>query len=111
MSTDSPIGSTHRDARRRRRANPEYARLEASLAPYEQLARIIIRHRMALGLTQEQLAAKVGTSNTAISRLESGRHSTKPETLSRIAAAMGLRFVMGFESGPEDDPIRELVSA
>jgi ribosome-binding protein aMBF1 (putative translation factor) len=109
--SDSPAGTSHRDARRSRRANPEYARIEASLAPYEQLARIVIKHRAALGLTQEQLAAKVGTSNTAISRLESGRHPTKPETLSRIAAAMNLRFVMGFESGPEDDPVRELVSA
>lgn len=111
MSEHSPAGTSHSDARRRRRANPEYARIESSLAPYEQVARIIIRHRMALGITQEQLAKKVGTSNTAISRLESGRHPTKPETLSRIAAALGMRFVMGFESGPEDNPVRELVSA
>jgi ribosome-binding protein aMBF1 (putative translation factor) len=111
MSEHSPAGTSHREARQRRRTNPEYSRIEASISAYEQLARIIIRHRMALGLTQEQLALKVGTSNTAISRLESGRHPTKPETLSRIAAAMEMRFVMGFESGPEDDPVRELVSA
>jgi transcriptional regulator with XRE-family HTH domain len=47
----------------------------------------------------------------AISRIESGRHKTSVETLQRLARALGVRLVLGFESGPADRPIRELVSA
>jgi transcriptional regulator with XRE-family HTH domain len=61
-------------------------------------------------LSQEELAQRVGTSYSAISRIESGRHKTSVDTLQRLAAALGLRFVVGFESGPVEAPVRELVS-
>jgi len=79
--------------------------------PYEQLARIVIRRRIDLGLTQEQLAKRMGTSHSAISRIESGQHSTSVQTLQRLAVALEMRFVMGFEHGPTDKPVRELVPA
>ena len=43
-------------------------------------------------------------------RIESGWHTAKPETLSRLAEALDMRFVMGFESGPAENPTRELVT-
>lgn len=46
-----------------------------------------------------------------ISRLESGRHKTSVETLQRVAEALGVRFILGFESGPREVPTRGLVSA
>jgi len=52
----------------------------------------------------------MGTSHSAISRIESGQHRTGVETLRRLSEALGLRFVMGFESGPPERPVRELVS-
>ena len=64
---------------------------------------------MDLGLTQAELASRMGTSHSAISRIESGQHPTTVTTLQRLAAALELRFVMGFESGNEDRPVRELV--
>jgi UDP-N-acetylglucosamine 1-carboxyvinyltransferase len=64
---------------------------------------------MDLGLTQEQLADRMGTSHSAISRIESGQHSTSVQTLQRLGEALEMRFVMGFEYGPEDKPVRELV--
>ncbi|MGH9179299.1 MAG: helix-turn-helix transcriptional regulator [Acidimicrobiales bacterium] len=48
-------------------------------------------------LTQERLAELVGTSHSQISRIESGRHRTNLDTLCRIAHALGLRLVLGFE--------------
>ncbi len=71
---------------------------------------IVIRHRMALGLTQQEVAERMGTSHSAISRIESGRHATSVETLQRLAAALEVRFVFGFESGPAERPVRELVA-
>jgi len=107
----SPIGSTPAEARRRRaRRSPAYRREQNRLAPYEEIAKIVIRHRMALGLTQQEVAERMGTSHSAISRIESGRHATSVETLQRLAAALEVRFVFGFESGPAERPVRELVA-
>lgn len=108
----SPVGSTVSErAHRRARRSPAYREAKEQLEPYEQLARIVIRRRMELELTQEQLATRMGTSHSAISRIESGQHSTSVQTLQRLAAALEMRFVMGFEHGPIERPTRELVSA
>jgi ribosome-binding protein aMBF1 (putative translation factor) len=108
----SPVGSPVAEAAgRRARRSPGYREARERLAPYEQLARIVIRRRTELGLTQEQLAGRMGTSHSAISRIESGQHRTSVQTLQRLAAALEMRFVMGFEHGPADKPVRELVRA
>jgi ribosome-binding protein aMBF1 (putative translation factor) len=107
----SPIGDpTCHGAGRRSRECVEYRAEQQRLAPYEALARLIIKHRAQLGLTQQQLAERMGTSHSAISRMESGQHPTKPETLRRLAAALEMRLVIGFESGPEERPTRELIT-
>lgn len=106
----SPIGSSAADASRRRRRDPEYQAAQERLAPYEEIARFVIMRRAELGLTQEQLAERMGTSHSAISRIESGQHRTSVATLERLAQALEVRFVMGFETGPPGAPVRELVS-
>jgi len=106
----SPIGSSPADARRRRaQRSAAYRAEQERLAPYEEIARLLIKHRMALGLTQQQVADRMGTSHSAISRIESGQHKTSVETLQRLADALEVRFVVGFASGPAERPIRELV--
>jgi ribosome-binding protein aMBF1 (putative translation factor) len=84
----------------------EYERL----APYEKLARIVVMRRAALGLTQAELAARMGTTASAISRIESGRHATSAQTLKKLGDAFGGRAVVGFEFGPVKHPKRELVA-
>lgn len=112
MSKTSPIGRTARQAQRRRaRASAAYRAEQLRLAQFEELARLVIKHRSALGISQKELAQRVGTSHSAISRLESGRHKTSVETLQRVAEALGVRFILGFESGPREAPTREIVSA
>lgn len=107
----SSIGRTSQEAQRRRaRASAAYRAERQRLAPFEEVARLVISHREALGISQKELARRVGTSHSAISRLESGRHKTSVETLQRVAEALGVRFVLGFESGPPDAPVRELVN-
>jgi len=106
-----PIGTPAAGAsRRRRRRDPEYQAAQERLAPYEGIARFVITRRAELGLTQEQLAERMGTSHSAISRVESGHHRTSVATLERLAQALEARFVMGFETGPREAPVRELVS-
>jgi transcriptional regulator with XRE-family HTH domain len=65
---------------------------------------------MDLRLTQGELAERMGTSHSAISRIESGQHRTSVRTLQRLAEALDMRFVVGFETGPEEKPVRELVA-
>lgn len=108
----NPVGSAVGEAAgRRTRRSAGYREARERLAAYEQLARMVIRRRMDLGLTQEELAIRMGTSHSAISRIESGQHSTSVQTLQRLAAALEMRFVMGFEHGPAEKPVRELVPA
>lgn len=112
MTKASPVGTNAAETRiQRAQRSGEYQEEQRRLGQFEELARLVIKHRAALGLSQEELAQRVGTSYSAISRIESGRHKTSVDTLQRLAAALGLRFVLGFESGPVDDPVRELVSA
>jgi transcriptional regulator with XRE-family HTH domain len=84
------------------------------LRPFEEVARTVIRLRMEHNLSQEALAQRVGTTKSAISRLESGRHAPNLATLDRIAAAFGGRVVIGFDvaSPPKDGkPARALVAS
>lgn len=112
MTKISPVGSTAREAQTRRvRKNDAYRKEQERLAQFEQLARLVINHRAAVGISQKELAHRVGTSYSAISRLESGRHKTSVDTLQRVAEALGLKFVAGFESGPPERPLRQLTSA
>lgn len=112
MRRKSPIARAESAtrARHQRRRDPAYRAALERLAPYEGIARFVIMRRAELVLTQEQLADRMGTSHSAISRIESGQHRTSVATLERLARALEVRFVMGFESGPREAPVRELVS-
>jgi ribosome-binding protein aMBF1 (putative translation factor) len=94
----------------RRRRDPAYKAAPERLAPYEGIARFVIMRRAELGLTQEQLAERMGTSHSAISRIESGQHRASVATLERLAHALDVRLVMGFETGPREAPVRKLVT-
>lgn len=74
-----------------------YEAEQERLAPYEGLARMVIGRRIRYGLTQDQLADRIKTSVSAISRLESGQHRPNLETLEKLGRAFGERFVLGFE--------------
>jgi ribosome-binding protein aMBF1 (putative translation factor) len=98
----SPIGSTHRGGSRRRAERTAAYREELRrLAPYEGIARLVIDRRQALDLTQQQLAERVGTSHSVISRIESGQYPTSVTTLRRLAEAFGTHLVLGFDDQPE----------
>ena len=56
---------------------------------------IVLAARAHAGLTQDQLAELVGTSQPAVARWEGGRQVPSVRTLVRIAAAAGLDLTLG----------------
>jgi predicted nucleotidyltransferase/DNA-binding transcriptional regulator YiaG len=59
----------------------------------------LVAARLAAGLTQSELAARIGTTQSAIARLEGGTITPTVETLSRLAEVAGLRFEIAPSSG------------
>lgn len=89
--------------------DPEFRAEHERLAPFEALARIIVMRRAALGMTQAELAGRMGTTPSVISRIESGQHATSARTLKRLAGALGARAVIGFEFTGDRGAEHELV--
>jgi transcriptional regulator with XRE-family HTH domain len=77
--------------------NPEYRKAHEELAPEFHLARAVIQARVLAGFTQEQLAQRMGTTQSVIARLESGRSRPSTQTLERLAAATKTRLTIRFE--------------
>jgi ribosome-binding protein aMBF1 (putative translation factor) len=72
----------------------EYDALEPEFA----IARELIAARVRAGLTQEQLAEKMQTTQSTVARMESGRTMPSLRTLSRYAEATGSRTVIRLEA-------------
>lgn len=56
------------------------------------LAASLAARRVELGLSQTEVAARMGTSQSAVARLESGEADLRLSTLERYAAALGQRL-------------------
>ncbi len=59
-----------------------------------QLAERVRQARERLGVTQAELASRIGSTQPAIARLEAGGVSPSLVTLRRIAAALGMELVV-----------------
>lgn len=75
----------------------EYRKAHEDLAPEFALSRALIQARVSAGLTQEELARRIETTQSVIARLESGRTRPSTQTLERLAAATKTRLIITFE--------------
>ncbi|MBF0142925.1 MAG: helix-turn-helix transcriptional regulator [Magnetococcales bacterium] len=77
-------------------SNPEVRIAYDALEEEYSAISAFLHARKAAGLTQEEIASRMGTTKSAISRLESslgnGRMSPSLATLRRYAAAVGCRL-------------------
>ncbi|MFD2845193.1 helix-turn-helix domain-containing protein [Paracoccus cavernae] len=84
------------DLRKRLLENPEvrteYAQADAEFS----LIEAMITARREARLTQAELAQKIGTTQSAIARLEAGRVSPSITTLRRYAEATGHQLRVSF---------------
>lgn len=79
------------------RKQPGYEEAYNALEDEFSLAAAMIEARVHAGLTQQQLAERMHTTQAVIARLESGRVKPSTRTLERLAAATGMRLRISFE--------------
>jgi ribosome-binding protein aMBF1 (putative translation factor) len=72
-------------------ADPDVRQAYDDLALEYEVARAIVRARAAAGLTQAQLAERMGTAQSYVAKLESGRAHPTTDTLAKVAKATGTR--------------------
>jgi ribosome-binding protein aMBF1 (putative translation factor) len=74
------------------RQNADFRKLVDTAVDRRELLRQLVRRREALGLSQRDVAAKMGTSQPAVARLESGEVDARGSTIERFATAVGRRI-------------------
>ena len=72
--------------------DPEYMKEYDALEEEFARAQMVIGARTHADLSQAELAQRMGTSQSAIARLESGRVKPSTRTLEKLAAATGMRL-------------------
>lgn len=77
-------------------ADPEVKKYYDDLAPEYELIRAVLDKRIQKKMSQAQLAQKIGTRQSAISRLESGESNPSFKFLQKVALALGSRLSISF---------------
>lgn len=87
---------THDDMVAAWKKNPEYCREYDALDEEFRFYEEVIKARINAGLTQEEVAQRMNTTKSAVSRLEHGggrqQHSPSLATLRKYAEAVGCRL-------------------
>jgi transcriptional regulator with XRE-family HTH domain len=86
-----------------RRHDPVFPGFKEMAAQRRSLAATLSSKRLELGLSQTEVAARMGTSQSAVARLESGEADLRLSTLERYAAAIGQRLDWRLSLMPMED--------
>ena len=94
-----PVHYLHRpeEAFARWQKVPAYRKAYAALEEEFSLVSAIIEARVRSGLTQEELARRMGAKQSLVARLEGGGTMPSTRTLRRFAEATGSRLKITFE--------------
>ena len=74
------------------RKDPEFMKEYDALEEEFARAQMVLDARAHANLSQAELAERMGTSQSAIARLESGRFKPSTRTLEKLAAATGMKL-------------------
>ncbi len=77
-------------------SNPKFKAEYNKLQPEFALIRAVIEARMEKGVTQKELAKRIGTKQSVISRLERGRANPTVSFLKKLADALYTRLEIRF---------------
>jgi len=96
MSSNRTIPAGEMFARWRK--DPDYRAAFAGLEGEYAIAAALIAARSHAGLTQAELAARMGTTQSAVARMEGGKARPSTATLEKVAKATGMRLRVTFEA-------------
>ena len=100
----SPIGSSFREDLERDLQDPEFRKAFEDARAMRRLIEQVVALRKEVGLTQKELAERIGTTQSAISRLENYRDEVPSlDLIRRIAEACGKHLRIEFTDEPPDD--------
>lgn len=95
-----PVPHDHGAFLKKARTREGFDKAYRALEEEYDLVRAMLSARSKSGLTQEAVAALMGTTKSAVSRLESaGKHSPSVATLKKYARALGYRLEIKFKPG------------
>lgn len=80
--------------------DPDFRAAYEALEEEFSIVSALITARTEAGLTQEEVARRMGTTQAVIARLEGGRVKPSTRTLERFAKATGTRLRITFENDP-----------
>lgn len=92
------MGDFQKYVAKRSKRDPEFKKLWEENELKRELIKQIIALRNKFGMTQQELAEKLGTSQAAIARVESGRQNITIDYLARIAHALHLSVNVRFKA-------------
>jgi predicted transcriptional regulator len=81
-----------------RRHQPLFGGFKEMAERRRALAEDLVAMRLEVGLSQTEVAARMGTSQSAVARLESGDADVRLSTLERYVAAIGRELSWRLES-------------
>ena len=90
-----PKMTTLKELKKRYMEDPEFRKEYALVDEECALVETLVRARAAANLTQAEVARRIGTTQSAVARLEGGRVSPSFATLRRYAEATGTRLTVG----------------
>jgi UDP-N-acetylglucosamine 1-carboxyvinyltransferase len=93
----TPLPIDNADPRAHESSADPRAHESSAIARIGSLVRDARRHR---GLTQQQLADRLGTSQSAVARIEQGGQNLTLELLGRLSAALGSELISVGPSAP-----------
>jgi DNA-binding XRE family transcriptional regulator len=77
----------------RTRTDPDFAKMVDRAVERRKFLRTLGARREELGLTQTAVAARMGTSQSSVARIEAGEIDARLSTVDRYAAAIGHRVM------------------
>lgn len=84
-----------------RRHDPVLPGFKQMAARRRALADDLVARRVAVGMTQTEVAARMGTSQSAVARMEAGESDLRLSTVERYAAAVGFVVDWSLRAEPQ----------
>ena len=91
------IGTSWENLKQELLKDPETYKEYKQLEPKYEIINQIIKARIEQDLTQEELARRIGTRQSNISRLESGEYNPSLQFLKKIASGLGKELHISFK--------------